>query len=36
MTKVVYGGAAAVERPLDEHIAFLIEAPKPIADEIGL
>jgi putative nucleotidyltransferase with HDIG domain len=32
----VYGGAAAVERPLDEHIAFLIEALKPIAEEIGL
>jgi predicted hydrolase (HD superfamily) len=32
----VYGGAAAVGRPLDEHVAFLIEALKPIADEIGL
>jgi putative nucleotidyltransferase with HDIG domain len=32
----VYGGAQAVGRPLDEHIAFLIEALKPIADEIGL
>lgn len=32
----VYGGAEAVGRPLDEHIAFLIEALKPIADEIGL
>lgn len=32
----VYGGAAAVERPLDEHVGFLIEALKPIADEIGL
>jgi putative nucleotidyltransferase with HDIG domain len=32
----VYGGAEAVGRPLEEHIAFLIEALKPIADEIGL
>ena len=32
----VYGGAAAVERPLEEHVGFLIEALKPIADEIGL
>lgn len=32
----VHGGAAAVGRPLEEHIGFLIEALKPIADEIGL
>jgi putative nucleotidyltransferase with HDIG domain len=32
----VYGGAEAVGRSLDEHIGFLIEALKPIADEIGL
>ena len=32
----VYGGAAAVGRPLDEHVGFLIEALKPIAEEIGL
>jgi putative nucleotidyltransferase with HDIG domain len=32
----VYGGAAAVGRPLEEHVGFLIEALKPIADEIGL
>ena len=32
----VYGGAEAIGRPLDEHIAFLIEALKPVADEIGL
>jgi putative nucleotidyltransferase with HDIG domain len=32
----VVGGAAAVGRPLEEHIAFVIEALKPIADEIGL
>ena len=32
----VVGGAEAVGRPLDEHIAFVIEALKPIADEIGL
>jgi predicted hydrolase (HD superfamily) len=31
-----FGGAEAVGRPLDEHIGFLIEALKPIADEIGL
>jgi len=32
----VYGGAEAVGRPLDAHVGFLIEALKPIADEIGL
>jgi putative nucleotidyltransferase with HDIG domain len=32
----VYGGAAAVDRPLEEHVAFLIAALQPIADEIGL
>jgi putative nucleotidyltransferase with HDIG domain len=32
----VYGGAEAVGRPLEEHVAFLIQALKPIADEIGL
>ena len=32
----VYGGAEAVGRPLPEHVAFLIEALKPIAEEIGL
>jgi putative nucleotidyltransferase with HDIG domain len=32
----VYGGAEALGRPLDEHVGFLIEALKPIADEIGL
>jgi putative nucleotidyltransferase with HDIG domain len=32
----VYGGAEAVGIPLEEHIAFLIESLKPIADEIGL
>jgi putative nucleotidyltransferase with HDIG domain len=32
----VYGGADAVGRPLLEHVAFLIEALKPIADQLGL
>jgi putative nucleotidyltransferase with HDIG domain len=32
----VYGGAEAVGRPLLEHVAFLIETLKPIAEEIGL
>ena len=32
----VYGGAEALGRPLAEHVAFVIEALKPIADEIGL
>jgi len=32
----VYGGAEAVGRPLPDHIAFLIAALIPIADEIGL
>ncbi len=32
----VYGGAEAVGRALDVHVGFLIEALKPIADEIGL
>jgi predicted hydrolase (HD superfamily) len=32
----VYGGAEAIGMPIEEHAAFLIEALKPIADEIGL
>jgi len=32
----VYGGAAAIGRPLEEHVAFLIEALREVADEIGL
>ena len=32
----VYGGAQALGLPLEEHIGFVIEALKPIADEIGL
>ena len=32
----VYGGAEAVGRPLEEHVAFVISALVPIADEIGL
>jgi putative nucleotidyltransferase with HDIG domain len=29
----VYGGVEAIGRPLDEHVRFLIDALKPIADE---
>ena len=32
----VYSGAEAVGRPLDEHVGFIIEALKPVAEEIGL
>lgn len=32
----VYGGTEAIGRPLGEHVAFLIDALKPVADEIGL
>jgi putative nucleotidyltransferase with HDIG domain len=32
----VYGGAEALGRPLEEHVAFVIAALKPIAEEIGL
>ena len=32
----VYGGAEAVGRPLAEHVDFVIESLKPVADEIGL
>jgi len=32
----VYGGAEALGLPLEAHIAFVIEALKPIAEEIGL
>src|SRR6059058_2575295 len=32
----VFGGAEAIQRPLMEHVAFLIEALQPIAGEIGL
>jgi putative nucleotidyltransferase with HDIG domain len=32
----VTGGTEAIGRPLAEHVAFLIEALKPIAEEIGL
>jgi putative nucleotidyltransferase with HDIG domain len=32
----VYRGAELIERELDDHIAFLIEALRPIAKELGL
>jgi len=32
----VYGGAEAIGRPIDDHVAFLIEALTPVAAEIGL
>ncbi len=32
----VYGGAEGLGRPLEEHVAFVIAALVPIADEIGL
>ena len=32
----VYGGAAEVGRPIEEHIGFTIEALKSIKEEIGL
>jgi putative nucleotidyltransferase with HDIG domain len=32
----VYGGAEALGRPLEEHVAFVIAALVPIAEEIGL
>jgi putative nucleotidyltransferase with HDIG domain len=32
----VYGGAQAVGRPLEEHVAFVIESLVPVAGELGL
>lgn len=32
----IYGGAEGIGRPLDEHVAFVIQALVPVADEIGL
>lgn len=32
----VYGGAEAVGRPLEEHVGFIIDSLKPVAEEIGL
>lgn len=32
----VYGGAEAVGRPIQEHVAFVIDALKPVAGELGL
>jgi predicted hydrolase (HD superfamily) len=32
----IYGGAVVVGRPMEEHVAFVIEALRPVAEEIGL
>ena len=32
----IYGGAEAVGRPIEEHVAFVIAALVPIAEELGL
>ena len=32
----IYGGASAIGRTIEEHTAFVIEALKPVAEEIGL
>ncbi len=32
----IYGGAEALGRPLEEHVAFVIAALQPIAAELGL
>jgi len=32
----IHGGAQAVGRPLAEHVGFVIEALRPVADDIGL
>jgi putative nucleotidyltransferase with HDIG domain len=32
----IYGGAAAIGRPLDEHVAFVIAALVEVAEELGL
>ena len=32
----VYGGAEAIGRALDEHVAFVIAALTPVAEELGL
>ena len=32
----IYKGAQELEVDLDEHIAFIIEALKPVASELGL
>ncbi|HRB14102.1 MAG TPA: FAD-dependent monooxygenase, partial [Vicinamibacteria bacterium] len=32
----IYGGAEAVARPIEEHVGFIIEALKPVAEDIGL
>jgi putative nucleotidyltransferase with HDIG domain len=34
--RCVYGGAEGLGRPLPEHVAFVIDALKPIAEELGL
>jgi predicted hydrolase (HD superfamily) len=32
----IFGGAEAIGRTIEEHTAFLIDALRPVAEEIGL